>query len=74
MTCPRCQGLMVEDDVFDPIEEAISHITVMRCLLCGEILDAVVIYNRTHPLPEKPFSGARGMRATTLAAIINTEQ
>ena len=34
MKCPRCQGLVVRDQLFDP-EGPSLHIAILRCLNCG---------------------------------------
>lgn len=38
MKCPRCQGLMVRDQIFDT-EGPFVHIDVWRCLNCGKTTD-----------------------------------
>ena len=47
MKCPRCAGLMVVDrfqDLLDGTGEI--HFYGIRCILCGEILDPVILMNR----------------------------
>jgi hypothetical protein len=47
MECPRCAGLMMSYDLAElrhfaqPVE-----VNCWRCLMCGEILDPVIIANR----------------------------
>ena len=45
MNCSKCQGLMVNDRVFDP-EEAIFDLSIWRCLNCGETVDPLILQNR----------------------------
>jgi hypothetical protein len=43
MTCSRCQGLMLEDQLFD-LEGAYGEMwtTSWRCVNCGRIQDSVI--------------------------------
>lgn len=47
MTCERCDGLMV-GEWFCDLRETGDDICVegYRCLLCGDLLDAVILENR----------------------------
>jgi len=47
MTCSRCRGLMVEDQLFDA-EGTQGHMWTasMRCMNCGYIHDAMTVKNR----------------------------
>lgn len=47
MTCSRCQGLMVEDQLFD-FDGTSGHMwtTGVRCMNCGYIHDAVIAQHR----------------------------
>jgi hypothetical protein len=38
MKCPRCEGLMVNDQIFDP-KASVRRIDIWRCLNCGETID-----------------------------------
>ncbi|MBH0178855.1 MAG: hypothetical protein HP491_13590 [Nitrospira sp.] len=52
MTCIRCQGLMVQDQLFD-FEGAYGHLwaTSSRCLNCGHVHDPVIEANhRSRPV------------------------
>lgn len=49
MTCERCQGLMVQDDSFDLCESE-RRLAVWRCVLCGEMVDPVIVANRRRHL------------------------
>ena len=46
MHCPRCQGLMVEDQLLD-MEGAYGQMwtTSLRCVNCGRIQDSVIEQN-----------------------------
>jgi hypothetical protein len=44
MTCPRCSGLMVDGRWCDEGQWT----PFSRCLLCGNITDALIRYNRRH--------------------------
>ena len=47
MQCARCKGLMVIerfDDVRDDTGQI--HFEGLRCLLCGEIVDPMILTNR----------------------------
>ena len=48
MTCDRCNGLMVSERVYD-FEGMNSDLCVdgYRCLLCGNLVDTVIIENRS---------------------------
>lgn len=53
MECPRCNGVMVRD-VFEDLKDDTGSLYFRgwRCLICGEILDPVIEYNRgTHREP-----------------------
>lgn len=47
MTCTRCQGLMVEDQLFD-LEGTYGHLwaTGLRCMNCGHVDDGMIAQNR----------------------------
>ena len=43
MECPRCNGVMVQDEFEDLKDDTGSlHFKGWRCLICGEILDPVI--------------------------------
>ncbi len=47
MICPRCHGVMVPITLVD-VKASTSCVSAgWRCLLCGEILDSVIVANRT---------------------------
>lgn len=45
MHCSRCTGLMIRDDLQD--ETGLSRFVAWRCLICGEVLDLVILENRS---------------------------
>ncbi len=47
MTCDRCNGLMVEEQICD-LQGRSSSLLVdgYRCLLCGDLVDALILENR----------------------------
>jgi hypothetical protein len=53
MNCPRCTGLMMRDDYFDLQDEAgRCTFVAWRCLICGEVLDPVILKHReARPAP-----------------------
>ena len=66
MGCPRCHNLMVEETFVDrETSPSVSSFTGWRCLICGEILDPIILQNRTHhPIatPLTPCSFTRSIR------------
>ncbi len=59
MNCPRCEGLLMSDQVFNQ-DEAMYVLAIWRCLNCGENFDSLVLQNRTHQkekgMPERTRS------------------
>ncbi len=45
MECPRCHGMMVNEQVYT--EQ--GGIEIARCIHCGDVIDSVVIFNRSRP-------------------------
>ena len=47
MTCERCHGLMVREQICD-LEGRSSSLCMdgYRCLLCGDLVDALILENR----------------------------
>jgi len=59
MTCPRCHGLMLRDEFLDLEDEAGQYrFVAWRCLLCGEVLDPLIVKHRRSP-PEPMVDRAR---------------
>ena len=47
MTCERCGGLMVRENICDHEGTSSDFPTIgHRCLLCGDLVDAVILENR----------------------------
>jgi len=45
MNCPRCQGLLISDHLYNK-NEALYVLSIWRCLNCGETFDSMIIRNR----------------------------
>lgn len=53
MDCPRCKSMMVQD-IFEDLEDDTGNLCFRgwRCIICGEILDPVIVTNRdSRPSP-----------------------
>lgn len=51
MDCPRCDGLMARDNCMDLKDEAGQcWFVAWHCLICGEVLDPVILKNRSASL------------------------
>ena len=47
--CPRCSGLMVKEYCFDYRDDSGKlAFLAFRCILCGEMIDPLIIKNRHH--------------------------
>ena len=46
MNCPRCEGLLMSDQVYNQ-NEAMYCLSIWRCLNCGENFDSTILRNRT---------------------------
>ncbi len=53
MRCLRCRGMMVEERVFT-MEGGIA---MARCVCCGDLIDPVVIRNRSVPCSAEARGG-----------------
>jgi len=42
MKCLRCGGFMVYEEYYNPQETVLG----MKCLICGEIIDPIILENR----------------------------
>ncbi|MGH9429120.1 MAG: hypothetical protein ACRD2L_22790 [Terriglobia bacterium] len=49
MTCHRCEGFMVQDDYFQLVESE-RRLAAWRCVLCGDVVDPVIVANRKQQL------------------------
>jgi len=46
-TCDRCGGFMVNDSYLDLLNtDGESNFAAKRCVLCGEVVDPVILRNR----------------------------
>jgi hypothetical protein len=52
--CQRCDGLLVRDSIYN-LDGQLHHIEVLRCLNCGETVDATILKAREvkNDRPEK---------------------
>jgi len=51
MRCPRCKGMMLKERFQDLLDDTGQiHFNGWRCLLCGEILDPLIVRNRRQPV------------------------
>jgi phage major head subunit gpT-like protein len=56
MNCPRCNGMMMVDKYLD-LHDDTGEISfnAWRCLVCGEVVDPVILKNREkRPAPMNP--------------------
>lgn len=67
MDCPRCKGVMVQN-VFEDLRDDTGslYFNGWRCLICGEILDPVIVTNRASR-PSPLLGRARKKFATQLS-------
>ncbi len=56
MNCPRCSGYMMHDYYLE-LQDKTSQcrVTAWRCLICGEVLDPVILKHRSSP--QEPMVG-----------------
>ena len=57
VTCRRCQGIMHPIDPLDPLDliqgASLDVIPAWRCVTCGELIDPVIMRNRSRPRPHR---------------------
>jgi len=46
VTCERCNGLMVREQICDLQGRSSLCVDGYRCLLCGDMVDALILENR----------------------------
>lgn len=46
--CPRCEGLLVNDP------DTLSLSPTVRCVNCGELVDALVLFHRSYQKRKEP--------------------
>lgn len=55
--CHRCQGLMHPIDPLDPLDVLrggeYDHIQAWRCVACGDLVDSVIMENRSRPRKQR---------------------
>lgn len=49
MRCTRCDGLMAPYELIDLLDSIEVSCEAFRCINCGEIVDPVLVENRSHP-------------------------
>ena len=49
MDCERCQGLMVQDRLYD-LQDTNIHCDVWRCICCGSLFDTLILLNQGNSL------------------------
>lgn len=49
MRCARCDGLMTPYELMDLLDSIEVTCEAFRCLNCGEIVDPVLVENRSNP-------------------------
>jgi hypothetical protein len=70
MNCSRCRGLMHAEEFRDwQCGIGMDRFRALRCLVCGEIVDSVIVQNRLNTPQGKILSCRRRVRrrATVLA-------
>ena len=53
MNCLRCNGFVVDEYLFNPLEGSQSGFSAWRCVNCGTIYDDVIRLNQRVPPPLK---------------------
>lgn len=58
MNCRRCKGLMSFEELQD-LQDGIRHVSALRCIVCGDIVDPVIMSNRKRAISElvRPLGG-----------------
>lgn len=59
-TWARCGGLLIVDHYID-LQDDTGQIglTALRCMSCGEVIDAVILQNRVRPAPNLLYGTKR---------------
>jgi hypothetical protein len=60
LACPRCSGLLVIEEYMDLRDDTGRiHFTALRCAICGEIIDPVILSNRRASRPKLRYGARR---------------
>lgn len=78
-SCSRCQGLMAPESCFNLHYDAGEmEILTWRCLQCGELIDPIILRNRTNPLPNagrrKPRPSLPNVQRTSRTATLTSRR
>lgn len=70
MTCDRCNGLMVSERIYD-FQGMSSDLCVdgYRCLLCGNLVDTVILENRSRSTDAVEPITLKGPRMQRFVAV-----
>ena len=70
--CPRCHNLMVEETFVDrETSPSVSSFTGWRCLICGEILDPLILEHRR--AQREPMIGRARVSPRSRRASVSTQ-
>lgn len=50
-SCPRCGGMMVIEHLQEVRDDRGESSDGLKCVLCGELLDRVILENRSREMP-----------------------
>lgn len=68
MTCERCNGLMVREQIVDLQGQSSSLcIEGYRCLLCGDVVDSLILEHRNRSTNSSDSLVCRSPRMPSLA-------
>lgn len=65
MRCARCNGLMFSEQYDDLCDTQGQSFTAMRCPMCGDIVDPVILRHRQHRIEPRT-------RRARLTAVVST--
>lgn len=58
--CPRCSGLVTNDELGIDLDGQVIYADLLRCINCGERFDPVIDRNRLSPgVPSRPTERLR---------------
>lgn len=67
LRCARCDGLMAPFELIDLLDSIEVRCEAFRCVNCGEIVDPVLVANRSNP--ERVAAGHSKRRWTGVLAV-----